>query len=122
VPYAEQKELTKRFREYQKEHPRIYPSQPLTEQAEVAIALPYGYQLDDYVMRWQCLWNNPEHLRLDMKNSSGVTYREVLKVVLLEICTQLQQGNLFDLVYWGDGEIIGYKKVRMIMENGTLEE
>jgi len=122
VPYAEQKEHTKRFREYQKEHPRIYPSRPLIEQAEVAIALPYGYQLDDYVMRWQCLWNNPKHLGLDMKNSSGVTYREVLKVALLEICTQLQHGNLFDLVYWGDGEIAGYKKVRMIMENAKACE
>ena len=122
VPYAEQKEHTKRFREYQKEHPRIYPSRPLIEQAEVAIALPYGYQLDDYVMRWQCLWNNPEHLGLDMKNSSGVTYREVLKVALLEICTQLQHGNLFDLVYWGDSEIAGYKKVRMIMENAKACE
>jgi len=122
VPYAEQKEHTKRFREYQKEHPRIYPSWPLIEQAEVAIALPYGYQLDDYVMRWQCLWNNPKHLGLDMKNSSGVTYREVLKVALLEICTQLQHGNLFDLVYWGDSEIAGYKKVRMIMENAKACE
>ena len=35
---------------------------------------------------------------------------------------QLRQGNLFDLVYWGDGEITGYKKVRMIMENATVEE
>ncbi len=57
-----------------------------------------------------------------MKNSSGVTYREVLKVALLEICTQLQHGNLFDLVYWGDGEIAGYKKVRMIMENAKACE
>lgn len=121
VPYPEQIDYTKRFREYESKHRRIYPSYPLVEKAEIAIALPYGYQLDDYVMKYKALWNNPEHLSLDLKNSYGVTYREVLRVGLIEICALLARGEMFDLVYWrGDEEIKGYKTVLTIKEDGKV--
>lgn len=122
VPYSEQKAHTKALRRYEADNPRPSPARSLLEKSKVAVALPYGYLLDDWVMGKKALWNNPTYLGLDKKNSSGATYGEVLTIATEEICKYLNEDVLFDLVYWGGGEEIkGYEEVRKVGEDGTIK-
>ena len=122
VPIQEQKQHTRSFREYEAQNPR--PSiEALVNRAETAIALPYGYLMDDWVMDVGALWRNEEHLGLDVENQSGVTYREVLRAAMVQVVDRLKSGEVFDLVYWGGGERIqGYQRVIQVLENSTIRE
>ncbi len=121
VPYPEQKSITRALRDYEAQHPRPAPPEALSARAQVAIALPYGYHLDDYVLSRDSLWRKPEVMGLDLINAAGVPYRQVLRAALLEVIDCLNQGIEFDLVYWGDGDLTGYREIRLIREDATVE-
>ncbi len=121
VPYEEQKEHATRLREYQRDHPRP-PVSELAHMADVAIALPYGYLLDDWVFDNHCLWRNEDHLVLEKPNGHGATFGDVLQSGMEQAIVLLEDGVLFDLVYWGGGEEpAGYREIRRIGEDATVE-
>jgi len=44
-----------------------------------------------------------------------------LRAALLEVIESLNQGIEFDMVYWGDGDLTGYREIRLLREDGTVE-
>ncbi len=91
VPYREQIELAKALREHQLQHPRA-DRRALVREARVAVALPYGYDLDFFSM-----WRN-NRFRLDKKNELGTRYGDVLAAAFWQGVFLVKQGIPFDFV------------------------
>ena len=122
VPFSEQVEHTRALRDYQAGHPRSSPGD-LVKMAGTAIALPYGYLMDDWVMGEGAMWRNKENLGLEVKNPSGIPYRDVLAAAMGKVVDLLGSGEPFDLVYWGGGEdILGYRRVYRVNEDASVSE
>ncbi len=116
VPYEEQKKHARQLRDYEAKHPRP-PLGELVSKADVAVALPYGYLLDDWVFDHHCLWRNEEHLGLDKENGHGATIGDVLARGMEESLDLLENGVIFDFVYWGGGEELReYGEIRKVDE------
>jgi hypothetical protein len=121
VPYDEQLEHTRRLRDHEAKHPRP-PVAELLGKADVAVALPYGYLLDDWVFDNRCLWRNEEHLGLEKDNDRGATIGDVLVRAMEQALDLLGSGVTFDFVYWGGGEEIGgYREIRKVDEAAEVE-
>lgn len=91
TPYKEQIALAKALREHQQLHPRP-DRRSLVRQATVAVALPYGYDLDFFSM-----WRN-NRFRLDKKNASGARYGDVLAAAFWQGVFLARKGIAFDFV------------------------
>ncbi|MFC1694138.1 hypothetical protein ACFL1R_11590 [Candidatus Latescibacterota bacterium] len=129
VPFQEQLEHARKFRNYIKAHPRQSTPGGLTARARKAIALPWGYLLDETsIAAWRfkdtsrpsMLWWSMD-MELDDVNSHGVPYKEVLRAAVKEAVKLLKQGAEFDFIYLRRGEKAeGYDEVRRIQENGEV--
>ncbi len=120
VPFVEQKEITKKFREYVRLHPRSVPSEELIHRAEVAIVLPWGYLLDDVAIRSEKLWGS-SHMTLEAQNGCGVTYRDVFQSAMKEAAELLKSEILFDFIFLKEGEKAEeYQEVIRVLENGKV--
>jgi hypothetical protein len=120
VPFVEQKEITKGFREYVSSHPRSAPPEEPVSSAEVAIALPWGYLLDDVTLSSDKFWGSP-HMMLDAQNRCGVSYRDVLCSAMREAVELLRSKTLFDFIFLREGEKAeGYREVIRILESGEV--
>ena len=98
VPYPEQLTLARGIRAYAAQHPRPRPIRPLYAQAQEAVVLPYGYHLDEFLMRWERLWNN-EVFGLDKDNGYGVTHRAVLRAGVQQMIHLIHAGVDYDVAY-----------------------
>ena len=130
VPFKEQLELTQKFREYIKSHPRKSPAKDLTASAKVAIALPWGYLCDHYQMKHytsvskdfnvgRMWWSR--NMELTDDNGCGVKYKDVLKAAIQEAVKLLKENIRFDFIFLRRGEKAeGYDEVRTILETGEV--
>lgn len=119
VPYAEQLELTRHLRRHARAHPRP-PMDTLRDAARAAIVVPDGYVLSDYYpIVPNALWCT-EVFHLDRLNGHGLSYRDVLRPVALQIERYLREDIPFDLLYddgnpaWRD-----YEEAVIVSEDGT---
>ncbi len=120
VPFVEQKAITRALRDYVQTNPREKSAAQLTRQATVAVALPWGYLLDDHTLAQNRMWFN-DGLALDRDNGHGATYRDVLRAAAGKAAQLLSEGTRFDFVFWSDDDPIrGYRVVYRILENGTV--
>ncbi len=120
VPFPEQKELTRKFRNYVKSHPRGATPEELTAGAKAAIALPWGYLLDDAILHPGMLWKSP-HMKLENKNSHGVRYKDVLRAATLKAAELLRQGTRFDFLFLREDENVGtYDELHRVLEDGEV--
>lgn len=120
TPFAEQIAHTRRLRAYQRAHRRP-PVQKLIHGAPLAIAVPYGYLMDGWAFRHREMWNDADHLSLDMDNGHGATYGDVLKAAMQEVVAALRRGENFDLIYWREGEKYpGYREIRRVGEDAKV--
>ncbi|MGD2295153.1 MAG: hypothetical protein PVF22_04880, partial [Candidatus Aminicenantes bacterium] len=130
VPFEEQLELTRKFREYVETHPRQASTQDKTASANTAIVLPWGYLCDHYSLKLYREWDKnfddgrmwwSRHMELGDKNSQGIYYREVLKAAVQEAANLLRKGIRFDFLFLRRGQqALGYEKVIRIRENGSV--
>jgi len=122
VPFIEQMEFTRKFRDYIKAHPRTATPDELTAKAKVAIALPWGYLLDDAILSSGMIWKSP-HIKLENDNGHGVKYKEVLKKAMQEAVKLLKEKTRFDFLFLREGEKVeGYDKVYRVLETGDVAQ
>lgn len=126
VPFIEQLDLARAFRDYVAAHPRRQSAEELTARAQVAIALPWGYLFDHYQMKHYLevdetfddgrMWWSTE-MELTDDNGHGVTYGQVLAAAAREAAQLLRAGTLFDFVFLRKGEkATGYDQIRRVLE------
>lgn len=118
VPYAEQLELVREMRKYEEENRRP-PLEDLAREAKTVIVLPWGYTLPSI---WQLnMWGT--HLyATDRVNSSGVTYKQVLKAAIKEVSRCLAGDIAYDVIPGqSDFDLSGYETVIRIKEDATVE-
>ena len=130
VPFVEQLEHTRKLREYIKAHPRKATAKERTAQAEVAIALPWGYLCDHYQMKHYTsvdpgfdvgrMWWSTE-MELTDDNGHGVKYKDVLGAAMQEAVKLLKADIRFDFIFLRRGEKVeGYEEVRSVQENSEV--
>ena len=120
VPFPEQIEFTRKFRDYMKAHPRGKTPEELTARAKVAIALPWGYLFDDSALNFGMIWKSP-HMKLENNNVHGVNYKDVLKSAMRKAVKLLKQKTRFDFLFLREGEKVeGYDEIHRVLENGEF--
>ncbi len=120
VPYDECLALTRNLRAHAAGHPRG-DLEKLKRAAEVLIVLPRGYNLGHVHMGKGSLWGIGE-LHLERLNGAGVTYREVMRNVFIEVERCLRLGVAFDLLWDLEGiEPPGYREVVRVREDDKVE-
>ncbi len=130
VPFGEQLELTRAFRDYARAHPRPRLPASRTGPAEVAVALPWGYLCDHYELKaypaydttftvGRMWWSSA--MEMTDTNAVGVPYRQVLAAAAAQAAQLLAQGTLFDFVFLRpDESASGYRRVVRIQEDGQV--
>jgi hypothetical protein len=120
VPYSEFVALSRHLQAHAQSH-RDRDLPRLRQAAEVLILLPPGYDLGHTHMGRGNLWGLGE-LNLERKNSSGITYRQVMGNVFIEIERCLRQGVAFDLCWDLVGlKTTGYRETVRVREDGRVE-
>jgi hypothetical protein len=98
VPWSRQLELARKLQAYAAAHPRGDPAK-VSQQATAAVALPWGYALDDWTLsRSAHVWDIPS-LPLDAENAKGTAYRDVLAAAMRAVVGLLQRGVSFDVLF-----------------------
>lgn len=126
VPFKEQMDLTRAFREWMRSHPRQRP-EVLNASAKTAIALPWGYLLDIFVIEapfWgigkeKRLWGS-NFMKIEDRNGAGITYREALAPIATQAAELLRAGIDFDFVFNRGESFDDYETVYRFGENGSL--
>jgi hypothetical protein len=128
VPFERQLELVRELRDYRERHPRHAGARDLTNGAEVAIALPWGYLGPEAWLpvpggsQDGRLWGSDD-LALDAKTAGGATYRKVLQQAVREAVRRWEENVRFDFVFLRPGEkATGYERVYRVLETAEIVE
>lgn len=120
VPYEECLALAKALSMRIENHPRR-DLEALKRAAEVVILFPPGYNLGHVHLGKGSLWGVGE-LNLDRRNSKGVTYRQVMSAVFIEIERCLRHGVAFDLLWdLPKNQPSGYRELVRIRDDAKVE-
>lgn len=119
-PFFELVDYIEALRDHRHKHPRDLRKLAEARRNRVCIALPVGYILDEATLNNHALWRN-DYLGLDIRNTSGATYGEVLASAMREVVQCLESGIDFDLAYWnGGGDLSHYREIRRVLTDASV--
>jgi hypothetical protein len=130
VPFSEQLELTRKFKEYISNNPRKKSPEESVLKAKVAIALPWGYLCDHYQLKHYLsidpdfntgrMWFS-KNMEMTDRNSEGIRYRDILATIVKQAVELMESNQSFDFIFLRKGEKNdNYETIYRVLETGEI--